>query len=61
MSGKLTKLFDFQRFEGNKELQQVIDTVHARYAVRELEMDEMEMISAAGVPVKPDQQKEQGK
>jgi hypothetical protein len=61
MSGKLTKLFDFQRFEGNKELQQVIDTVHARYAVRELEMDEMERISAAGVPVKPDQQKEQEK
>ena len=57
MENKLKALFDFQKFEGNADLQQVIDSVHSRYAVagkngtRELTMGEMEWVSAAGRPV----------
>ena len=51
MEKTLKGLFDFQKFEGNSELQQVIDSVHARYATRELDLSEMEFVSAAGVPV----------
>ncbi len=55
MEKKLMALLDYQRFEGNGNLQNVIDSVHARYAVdkdrygiRELTMDEMSMLAAAG-------------
>ena len=51
MENKLKALFDYQKFEGNAELQSVIDSVHSRYAVRELSMDEMEWVNAAGVSV----------
>ena len=61
MESKLKQLFDFQKFEGNSELQQVIDSVHARYAVRELSLDDMEFVAAAGVPEIPDRTKKQGK
>ena len=59
MNGELNlgQLFDFQKFEGNRELQQVIDSVHARYAVRELGFDELETVSAAGTPDLPDDKK----
>ena len=50
MGNKLSALFDFQKFDGNADLQRVIDSVHARYTVRELSMDEMEWVSAAGTP-----------
>lgn len=50
MEGKLKALFDYQKFEGNTALQQVINSVHSRFAVQELSMDEMEWVSAAGVP-----------
>lgn len=50
MEGVLKSLFDYQKFEGNAELQSVIDSVHARYAVKELSMDEMEWVAAAGIP-----------
>ena len=50
MEKKLRQLFDFQKFAGNRELQQVIDSVHARYSVRELSMDEMSWVNAAGEP-----------
>ena len=50
MEGKLKALFDYQKFEGNPALQQVIDSVHARFPSRELSLDEMEWVSAAGVP-----------
>ena len=50
MEKTLRQLFDFQKFEGNAELQSVIDSVHARYASRELSLDEMDLVSAAGVP-----------
>ena len=53
MERTLKSLFDFQKFEGNSDLQRVIDSTHSRYAVRELNMDEMEFVSAAGVPQLP--------
>ena len=55
MERTLKTLFDYQKFEQNSKLQQVIDYVHARYTVRELTTDEMEWVSAAGIPeIKPD-------
>ena len=45
---KLSHLFDYQRFEGNAGLQQMIDAVHAQYPARVLALDELEMIAAAG-------------
>lgn len=50
MEGKLKALFDYQKFESNPALQQVIDSVHAGLSARELSLDEMEWVSAAGVP-----------
>ena len=57
MENKLKTLFDYQKFAGNADLRQVIDSVHARYAVsnakssaRELSLDEMEWVAAAGQP-----------
>ena len=54
MEKKLRQLFDFQKFAAEPNLQSVIDDVHSRYATRELNMDEMDMIFAAGVPQLPD-------
>jgi hypothetical protein len=50
MDEKLFRLFDYQKFEANENLQQVIDTVHARYRVRELTLEDMEWVNAAGEP-----------
>ena len=57
MENKLKALFDFQKFEGNADLQQVIDSVHSRYSAsgnrsgrRELSLDDMEWVNAAGQP-----------
>ena len=50
MERKLRQIFDYQRFEGNRALDQVIDGVHARYGVRELNLDELETVAAAGAP-----------
>ena len=58
MERKLKQLFDYQRFAGNHELQQVIDSVHAKYAAKELALDEMEMVSAAGVTELSDKKKD---
>ena len=60
MEKRLKQLFDYQKFEGNSELQLIIDSVHARYGVKELSMDEMEFVSAAGTPDAL-KKKEQGK
>ena len=57
MEKKLTQLFGYQRFAENKDLQQVIDSVHAKYAVRELSLDDMEYVAAAGVPELQDKRK----
>ena len=50
MENKLKAMFDFQKFEGNADLQSVIASVHSRYSARELSLDEMEWVNAAGVP-----------
>ena len=50
MEQTLKHLLDFQKFEGNAELQQIINSTHSRYAVRELSMDEMDWVNAAGIP-----------
>ena len=41
-----------------RKLQQVIDSVHAKYAAKELALDEMEMVSAAGVTELSDKKKD---
>lgn len=45
---KLTELFDFQRFENDTALQEIIDEVEGRYA--EMSEDELGQLSAAGDP-----------
>ncbi len=50
MERKLQAMFDYQKFENNSALQQVIDSVHARLGMRELSLNEMEWVSAAGSP-----------
>ena len=50
MERKLRQIFDYQRFEGNMALNQVINGVHSRYGVRELSLDELETVAAAGAP-----------
>ena len=53
MENKLRALFDYQKFEQNKDLQNVIDRVHARYrssTARMLDDDEADMVAAAGMP-----------
>ena len=57
MERKLMKLFDYQKFARNENLQKIIDDVHERYASRELSMNDMDAVYAAGVfsapPVQP--------
>lgn len=55
MEKKLKALLEFQRFENNADLRRIIDSVHSRYAAcsedaaaRELTLDEMSMLAAAG-------------
>ena len=53
MEKKLRALFDYQKFENNADLQNVIDRVHARYRsshARMLDDDEADMVAAAGMP-----------
>ena len=52
MESKLKKLFDFQKFEDNADLRQVIASVHARYSgnVTKLSLDDLEWVNAAGDP-----------
>ena len=54
MENKLKKLFDYQKFENNSGLQRLIDDVHGKYGIkndmRELSMDELDILAAAGVP-----------
>ena len=47
---KLSLLFDYQTFEGNADLQAVIDAVHARCGAQALSDDEAELVAAAGMP-----------
>ena len=48
MQNTLRKLFDYQKFVKNSDLQAAIDSVHKR--PRELTLDETEWVSAAGAP-----------
>ena len=48
MEEKLTKLFDYQKFAGNKRLQAVIDS--ARRRPRELSLEEADLVNAAYSP-----------
>ena len=57
MERKLAALFDYQKFEGNQDLQRVIDAVHARVARRELSVEELVLVNAAGDPSLAMQQK----
>ncbi len=58
MESLLKGLFDYQRFEENASLRAVIDSVHSRYTVRELNMEDLDMISAAGQPtLRPSEKK----
>lgn len=47
MENKLKRLFDFQKFEQNSELADLIADTHSRSA-RALSDDEMEFVFAAG-------------
>ena len=53
MENLLKSLFDFQRFEGNPEMQSVIDDVERRYGIIEMTDDELNMLAAAGDPFDP--------
>ena len=33
MESRLKALFDYQKFEGNNDLQRIIDATHARYGI----------------------------
>ena len=59
MDHKLWQLFNYQKFDGDRELQQEIDSVHAKYAARELSFADMEMVNAAGIP-DPKKEKKDG-
>ena len=50
METALRRLFDYQKFERSRALQTVIDNVHTRYAARELDLNEMDFVAAAGLP-----------
>ena len=59
----LKQLFDYQKFEGNEALDEVIQSVHARYGMakprlRELTLDEMEWVAAGA---STDEQKQEQK
>ncbi len=45
---KLSELFDYQRFVGNKRLQALIDDTERRRLNRALSDDELERVNAAG-------------
>lgn len=52
MEKKLRSLFEFQRFEGNRELQSLIEETEKRSA-QALSDDDLWMVNAAGVPDLP--------
>ena len=53
MEKKLFRLFDYQKFEENPDLRQIIDSTHARCRVKALSLDDMEWVNAAGEPTPP--------
>lgn len=57
LEGALTRLFDYQRFEGNKRLQALIDETEAR-CLHKLSDDDLEWVSAAGEESDPTEKKD---
>lgn len=55
MEKRLEQMFGFQWFAVNADLQRVIHSVHARYANRELNLEDMSLVAAAGSPEKNNQ------
>lgn len=56
MESLLTVLFDCQKFEENKDLQQVINAVHARHSRQMLDFeDDLEHVAAASMKYVPHQ------
>ena len=53
MENKLFRLFDYQKFEENAELRQIIDETHARCRARSLSLEDLEWVNAAGEPQPP--------
>ena len=49
----LTRLFDYQKFQRNADLDRLIEAVHSRCAIRELSMDDAGQVNAAGMPYLP--------
>lgn len=47
MESKLTQLFDFQRFQNNDRLAQMIKETESRY-IKELNDEDLSFVSAAG-------------
>ena len=50
MENRLWQLFDYQKFAQNPALQGVIGAVHSRYAAKELSLDDVQTVNAAGAP-----------
>ena len=50
MDERLSLLFDYQSFEQNAELQDVLDGIYARFPSRQLSDDEADLVAAAGLP-----------
>ena len=48
MENKLKKLFEYQRFEGNPRIAEMIRETEERYAAHQLEDDLLCMVNAAG-------------
>ena len=52
MEGKLSRLFDYQKFEPNSKLDKLIKDVESRYSLDDMMLsdDDLGMINAAGTP-----------
>ena len=52
MESKLSRLFDYQKFEPNSKLDKLIKDVESRYSLDDMMMsdDELGMVNAAGAP-----------
>lgn len=58
MEDKLRRLFDFQRFVRNEELQDIIDRVEAGVKMVALSDKELDQIAAAGISYRMEKPKD---
>ena len=49
MDKMIKGLFDYQRFEENDKLARIIKMTEDKYSGKELALDELEMVNAAGI------------